>query len=189
VNGTLVASSQAARTSDTPMMYVDAVLPELTDLARRAARTEGVDVAWAELKRQGASWVFRVFIEKANGEPGDVNLADCERVTKRLSVLLDVEDPIDSAYVLEVSSPGLDRPLHDEKDFERFAGRLAQVRMLKAVDGRKRFVGTLDGVEQGDVLLALSDGGGLVRLPMASIDRARLEIDLDASQPTTGGRG
>lgn len=167
------------------MMYAEELLPQLESLARRAAESEGCALAWAELKRQGASWVFRVFIERMDAE---VDLADCERVTKRLSVLLDVEDPIDSAYVLEVSSPGLDRPLRNVEDYERFAGKLARVKTRKPVDGRKRFVGTLDGVEGNDLLLQMSAPDESVRIPIADIESARLEIDLDAiSTPKSPG--
>ena len=93
----------------------EALLETLDSLARRAAQAEGLQVAWIELKRQGGSNVFRVFIER---EDGSASLADCERLTHRLGLLLDVEDPIDSAYVLEVSTPGLDRPLRNEKDYD-----------------------------------------------------------------------
>ena len=98
----------------------EALLETLESVARRAAEAEGLQVAWIELKRQGGSHVFRVFIER---EDGSASLADCERLTHRLGLLLDVEDPIDSAYVLEVSTPGLDRPLRNEKDYDRFVGR------------------------------------------------------------------
>ncbi len=167
------------------MMYADELLPQLESLARRAAEPEGVSLAWAELKRQaGGAWAFRVFIERLDAE---ITLSDCERVTKRLSVLLDVEDPIDSAYVLEVSSPGLDRPLRNTSDYERFAGKLARIKTRTAVDGRKRFVGTLGGVEEDCVLFTPADEGGAdpapIRIPVANIDSARLEIDLEPRRP------
>ena len=91
------------------MTTADRLLAELEVIARRAAEAEGLDVAWCELKGGAGPRVFRVFIER---EDGEVGLADCERVSKSLGLALDVEDPIDSAYTLEVSSPGLDRPLH-----------------------------------------------------------------------------
>ena len=158
------------------MMYADDLLPELEAIARRAATAEGVDVAWVELKRQGGSWVFRVFIERPQTEES-VKLIDCERVGERLSVLLDVEDPIDASYTLEVSSPGLDRPLHGEKDYERFTGRLARLKTRRPRDGQKRFLGRLAGVEDGDVLL--EDTERTLRIPIAEIESGHLEVELE----------
>lgn len=152
----------------------DKLLARLEGFARDAAEAEGVDVAWCELKGSEGSRVFRVFIEKADG---DVGLADCERVTKRLSLVLDVEDPIDSAYTLEVSSPGLDRPLHGERDYQRFTGRLARLKTREAIDGRKRFVGRLGGVSEG--FLAIEDERGTARIPLSVIESGRLEVELD----------
>jgi len=161
------------------MMYADERLSELAAIAARAAEAEeGVDVAWVELKRRAGSWLFRVFIERADG---NVGLSDCERVGERLSLLLDVEDPIDSAYTLEVSSPGLDRPLHGEKDYQRFQGRLARLKTRRAREGRRRFVGRLAGVERGDVLL--EDDGRTLRFPLAEIESGRLEVEISPQRP------
>ena len=102
---------------------------------------------------------------------------DCERVTKRLSLVLDVEDPIESAYTLEVSTPGLDRPLHDVEDYERFTGKLANVKTRQAVDGQRRFVGRLRGVS--DDVLTIETDTGEVRVPLAVIDSGRLEVEVD----------
>lgn len=168
-------------------MYADSLLPTLESLARRAAEAEGLEVAWVELKRQGGSWVFRVFIER---EEGAVGLADCERAGDRLGLLLDVEDPIESSYTLEVSTPGLDRPLHGEKDYERFAGRLVRLKTKAPVAGRKRFVGRLQGVRSGTVLLEEKDSGEIA-IPWSAIESGRLEVELDFGAPqkqTRGGR-
>jgi len=141
------------------------LLETLDSLARRAAHAEGLQVAWIELKRNGGSHVFRVFIER---EDGGASLADCERLTHRLGLLLDVEDPIDSAYVLEVSTPGLDRPLRNEKDYDRFAGRLARVKTKTPLDGRRRFVGRLGGVKSGSVTID-DEEVGEVSIPLSSV--------------------
>ena len=165
-----------------PMMLTESLLPTLEELARRAAEAEGVQVAWIELKPQGRGSVFRVFIER---EDGDVGIADCGRVGERLSVLLDVEDPIESSYTLEVSSPGLDRPLHNARDFERFAGKLARVRTKSAVDGQSRFGGRLRGVE-GDCVVLEDDSGRKLSIPLTSIERARLEVELTPDEKPRG---
>lgn len=152
----------------------DHLLREIEGLARTAASADGVDVAWCELKGSLGSRVLRVFIERVDG---DIGLADCERVSKRLSLVLDVEDPIESAYTLEVSSPGLDRPLHDERDYLRFTGKLARVKTNRAVDGRKRFAGRLAGIAEG--ILSLDEESGTARIPWALIESGRLEVELD----------
>ena len=151
----------------------DPLLAELEMLAQRAAVAEGVDIAWCELKGGSGARIFRVFIERKDG---DVGLSDCERVSRRLSVILDVEDPIESSYTLEVSTPGLDRPLHVLGDYERFQGKLARVKTRQPVDGRKRFVARLAGVS-GDVV-RLDEDGRILEVPMSLIDSGRLELEL-----------
>ncbi len=151
----------------------DALFETLDSLARRAAEAEGLQVAWIELKRNGGSQVFRVFIER---EDASASIADCERLTHRLGLLLDVEDPIESAYVLEVSTPGLDRPLRNEQDYERFRGRLARIKTRSALSGRRRFLGRLGGVHSGTVRIE-DEEIGEVRVPLSDIENARLEVE------------
>lgn len=168
MNGTILAPL---------MMYLDDLLPRLEPLARRAAEGEGLQVEWIELKRQGGSWVFRVFIDRLDGSVG---LSDCERVGDRLGLLLDVEDPIESAYTLEVSTPGLDRPLHGEKDYVRFAGRVARLKTKEPISGRRRFAGRLGGVRDGAVLIEDRESGR-VAIPLSAIEGGRLEVELEPS--------
>ena len=187
--GTL-ASTKVGRA----MMYADELLPTLEQLAERAVSAEGLELAWVEFKRQGGSWVLRVFIERPSDELGAdaesqrVGLQDCERVTARLGFLLDAEDPIDSSYTLEVSTPGLDRPLRKAGDYQRFVGRLARVKTKQLLDGRRRFLGRLRGVEDGSVLLdepqpaskRRKSGGSERRLaiPLSTIESGRLEVEI-----------
>jgi ribosome maturation factor RimP len=131
-----------------------------------------VDVAWVEFKRVGASWFFRVFIDRESG----VGLEDCERVSEHLGVLLDVEDPIESGYTLEVSTPGLDRPLWTKRDYERFTGRLARIKIRGQVEEGSRFRGRLAGVEDEDVLL--EDEGETRRIPFSAIESGKLEVEM-----------
>ncbi|MGH9318648.1 MAG: ribosome maturation factor RimP [Vicinamibacteria bacterium] len=158
----------------------DELLQNLESIARRAAEAEGVQVVWIEFKPQGGSQVFRVYIER---EDGRVGLADCERVTGRLGLLLDVEDPIESSYTLEVSTPGLDRPLRNEADYQRFAGRLARVKTKAPLEGKRRFVGRLEGAESGNVLLEDQERGP-VSIPWSLIESARLEVEFGARKPS-----
>jgi ribosome maturation factor RimP len=110
---------------------------------------------------------------------GTMTVEDCETLSRDLSPALDVEDPIDTAYHLEVSSPGIDRPLVRRSDFERWAGHQAKVELSRPLDGRRRFKGVLAGLDGGDLRLALEaksklDDPSTVTLPLAEIDEARL---------------
>ncbi|HWU92949.1 MAG TPA: ribosome maturation protein RimP [Sphingomicrobium sp.] len=100
-------------------------------------------------------------------------LADCERISRHLSEMLDLADPIDGAYRLEVSSPGIDRPLTRLKDFDDWSGQEARVSLAEPLDGRKQFSGTLQGHEGEDVLV-LDKSGKLHRLPFSAIASAKL---------------
>ena len=145
-------------------------MPILSDL--------GMELVDLEFKREGRSWCLRLFIDK----PGGITLDDCVEVSRDVSAILEVEDPIPSAYRLEVSSPGLDRPLKRPSDFERFAGHLVKLkaRVLLDPDGRghrrKTFVGELLGCDGTLVRLRQTDRrGGDIAIALTDIDTARLE--------------
>jgi ribosome maturation factor RimP len=161
------------------MMYEQTVLPQVEALARKCASAHGLDVAWVELKRERGGWLLRVFLDR---EEGSIGLEDCQVVSERLSLLLDVEDPIDGSYTLEVSSPGLDRPLWRERDYRRFAGRKARLTTKEPVEGRRRFSGRLLGVEGEQVVL--EQDGKRQAIPLALLESGRLEVELGFS----GGR-
>ena len=99
---------------------------------------------------------------------------DCADISRAVSVLLDTEDPIPGSYDLEVSSPGIDRPLTRPRDFERFAGHEAKIELRDAIDGRRRFRGLLRGLEDGNVLLELDDD--IAKLPCDEIETAKLML-------------
>ena len=117
---------------------------------------------------------LQVMAERRDGQP--MSIDDCTAISRSLSTLLDVEDPIPDSYDLEVTSPGLDRPLVRPEDFDRFAGSLAMVESRRPVDGRKRFKGRLLGRdEQGCVRIATADRE--VSIPLAEVSRAKLVPD------------
>lgn len=89
---------------------------------------------------------------------GGIEVEECARISRAVSAALDVEDPISGEYVLEVSSPGIDRPLTRPKDFERYAGYEARIETSEQVDGRRRFKGTLGGIQDGEILLTIPEG-------------------------------
>ena len=153
-------------------MQDDSLLPRLQDLAHRAAKPLGIDIAWVEFKQTGGTGLFRVFIDREEG----VGLEECERVNERLSVLLDMEDPIESSYTLEVSTPVLDRPLWEINDYQRFTGRLVKIKTREQLDGQDRFRGRLAGVDGESILL--EQGSERKSIPFPSIESARLEVEI-----------
>jgi ribosome maturation factor RimP len=116
---------------------------------------------------------LQVMTERRDGHPMSVEA--CAEISRALSALLDVEDPIAGSYTLEVSSPGLDRPLVKAADFDRFKGRTARIEVRFPKDGRRRFQGRLDGVGDGGVRLETAEGP--VTIALADIARAKLVVD------------
>ncbi|MDY0262740.1 MAG: ribosome maturation factor RimP [Syntrophotalea acetylenica] len=140
---------------------------------------KGRELVDVEYSREGQGWVLRLYID----EPGGVTLDSCVEVSREVSVLLEVEDPIETAYNLEVSSPGLDRPLTRPADYDRFAGRLVRVKSRVPMElddkgrGRKTFVGILVGLRDGNVVIDLEDKKGYrVEIPLEDVAKANLEI-------------
>lgn len=131
---------------------------------------ECAGVEWLPGRTQGT---LRVYVECAEREVG---IDDCEAASRELSAVLDVDDPIHGQYVLEVSSPGLDRPLFTIEQFRRFVGNEVKVVLSMPLDGRRRFRGRLVGVEDGSVRLALDDGHE-VDVAHASVESAHLVPD------------
>ncbi len=124
-----------------------------------------------QYRREGYGWVLRFFIDKEGG----VTIDDCAKVSREISAYLEVEDLLDHAYTLEVSSPGLERPLKKREDFTRFAGRLARIKLLEPMDdGQRLLIGTLLGLE-GDAVTLVVDGREVV-VEMNNIARARLTL-------------
>ena len=162
-------------------------LDRVRDAAERVARSYGLEVFDVQLRRESVGTVLRVIIDRPDpGKPSSpeedaVGIADCQRVSQDLSALLDVEEEdlesaaLTQAYTLEVSSPGLDRPLRHEADYRRFQGRLAKLVTSRPVDGQSAFAGRLAGVEGSAVLL--EEGRKVHRVPLADIKRGRLEVE------------
>ena len=138
--------------------------PILSELA-----FELVDV---EFVREGGSWYLRAYIDK----PGGITINDCELISRWLSDRLDEEDYIEDSYILEVSSPGLGRPLKKEKDFQRSLGSEVEVRLYKAVDHVKEYTGTLTAYDRDTVTIALPEAETIV-IPRANIALIRLAFD------------
>ena len=121
----------------------------------------------------GGRRTLQVMAERSDG--ATMKIEDCAEISRALSALLDVEDPIEGAYDLEVSSPGIDRPLVRLDDFARFVGFDAKIETARPIDGRKRFSGRLDGVSAGRVRIDLG-GGNVAALPHEDIREAKLVL-------------
>lgn len=134
---------------------------------------EGTDLEVVDIEyvKEGGTYFLRVYIDK----PGGVNVDDCRDVTLKLSDLLDEADPISHAYTLEVSSPGIERPLKKPEDYARFIGRKINVRTYQAIDGRKQFEGKLTAFDSGIVTLDIQ--GKQYEIPHDQIAKARLAVE------------
>ena len=150
----------------------------MTDLLRRiedivAPTIVGMGFELVRVSMSRGGGILQIMIEPADGRPMDVE--DCATLSSALSAVLDVEDPIPNEYTLEVSSPGIDRPLTRPKDYTRWSGHLARFETAQPIDGRRRFKGTLLGLDGDAVRLRLDDGKEAL-LPLSAITRAKLEI-------------
>ena len=148
-----------------------AVEQAVLEQAEPVARELGCEVVDVEYVSGPRGRVVRVYIDK----PGGVSVEDCRSVSERLSNALDRDDPVPGPYRLEVSSPGLERPLRKEEDFRRFSGREVEIRTFSPLHGRRQFIGTLMGMEGGRIRLRLEDGGE-VDVPKEAVSRARLRF-------------
>ena len=146
-------------------------LDKIREAAERVARSEGLEVVDVEWK-VGKQRFLRVYIDK----PGGVSHNDCEALSKQLSVILDVEDLVPGpGYILEVSSPGLDRKLVKRADYERFVGRLARITLDAPVENAKFFEGRLAGISGDTVQIEVK--GRRIDLPYAAIRKAQLVVE------------
>jgi ribosome maturation factor RimP len=154
-------------------------LEQLRAIAERVAASRGLEIWDIQSRREATGHVVRVFIDRPgpSATPEEsVSIEDCEQVNREMSTILDVEDPLPFAYTLEVSSPGLDRPLRGAEDYRRFAGRWAKIVVSEPVDNQKAFEGRLRGLEQDDVLFE-APNGRMHRLPLRLIARGRLDVE------------
>ena len=172
------------------------VVETVRSIASRVAGSYGLDIFDVQFRREGPGMVLRIQIDrpwtKATSSPGTsgtdiegVTVEDCARVSRDLSAVLDVDDVVPIAYVLEVSSPGLDRPLRQAADYDRFSGRRAKLVMREAVDGQMFFKGRLDGLvgnvgsddKSAAAVMIVTDDEKRHRVPLSVITRANLEVE------------
>lgn len=148
--------------------------PRIREIVERVTARENIELVHVELSG-GRNPILRILIDK----PGGVTIDDCAHISERVSLILDVEDPIAGQYMLEVASPGLDRGLYKESDYERFAGLPAHVKLSEAINGQRNFHGKLIGLDrEGETAAILEEASGTIRrLPLTKIVKANVEIE------------
>jgi ribosome maturation factor RimP len=147
------------------------IVDQVRSLADPILSVEGMELVEIQYRREANGWVLRLTIDKEGG----VTLDDCSRVNQEIGRILDVEDFIPTRYHLEVSSPGLDRPLKGEKDFVKYQNRLIRVKTFEPIDKRRQFKGKLLGLVENQIHLETE--GGTLRIPLSNISKANLEIE------------
>jgi ribosome maturation factor RimP len=147
-----------------------AVNEHITQLIETPIISLGYELVGVEYISKGNDSVVRIYIDAEAG----IGIEDCERVSHQVSGILEVEDPISSAYTLEVSSPGFDRPLFKLTHYEQFSGNDAKVTLKLPIEGRRNFTGQLQGIEDSDVLILVD--GEIYALPFNRITKAKLVV-------------
>ena len=155
------------------------VIEQIEKLVQPLLEDLGCELVDLEYQREQRGWILRFFLDKEGG----INLDDCAVASREISSLLDVENIINTAYNLEVSSPGIERPLKKAQDFKRFTGQLAKIKTMDVIDpdntgrSRKTFIGTLSGIEGDELLLTLKNTTDAIRIPLQQIDKANLQYE------------
>lgn len=155
-------------------MSEQSIESRIREVAGAAAAANGLEFVHSEVVGARGSVTVRVFIDKAAGVSHD----DCAIVSRAIDAALDADDLIPSAYILEVSSPGIERELYSLADFARFAGNLAKVKTRAAVNGQRNFSGKIVAVENEEIVFD-DKTNGVVKFPYSGVVKANLEIDLE----------
>lgn len=134
---------------------------------------EGMELVDIEYRRESKGWILRLTLDKEGG----ITLDDCSRVSQEVGRSLDVEDFIQHPYILEVSSPGLTRPLRTEKDFMKYRHRLVKVKTVDPIENRRQFKGKLLGVFENRIEIESEEG--IFQIPLSNVAKANLEVDRD----------
>lgn len=148
---------------------VKRVIEKVTAIAEPLLDAEGMELVDIEYRKEQMGWVLRLFIDKEQG----ITLDECTTISRELGNLLDVKDPVAHSYHLEISSPGLNRPLKKEKDFLRFKGKKVRIKTAHPIGDRKNFVGILSDYKDGTIYVSIDQE--LFAIPYKEVVRANLE--------------
>ncbi|NPV25966.1 MAG: ribosome maturation factor RimP [Firmicutes bacterium] len=146
---------------------------QVEKLAQPIVAANDLELVGVEYKKEGGHWYLRIFIDRDGG----VNLEDCQMVSEQIGAKLDEVDPIAGTYILEVSSPGLERPLKRDRDYERFQGHQITVNTYAPYNGIKTFTGTLIGLREG--MIVLEQNGEEIKIPRGQAARVHLVAQFD----------
>ncbi len=149
------------------------IFEHVNSAAETVAKAKNIELVHVEVAGTKRDLIIRIYIDKEGG----VTLDDCSGFSRGVEEVLDVEDRIPVRYVLEVSSPGIERELYSLKDFEKFTGELVKIKIKEAIDGQKTFVGPLTGID-GDKITIEDRSKGIVTFTYSDVNRANLKIDL-----------
>ena len=149
------------------------IVDRVRSIADPIVSDEGMELVDVEYRRESRGWVLRLYLDKEGG----VTLDDCTRISQEVGRSLDVEDFIQIPYALEVSSPGLSRPLKTEKDFMKYCHSLIKVKTLDPIQNRRQFKGRLLGVSANQIEMEVE--GEIFRIPLSNMAKANLEVDPD----------
>ncbi len=152
-------------------MDIDKLKAKVREITAPVLSDMGFELDDMELKKMGSKFLLRIFIDKEGG----VTIDDCAKASREIEAQLDVQDPMPAAYMLEVSSPGLDRPLRKPGDFKRFSGKTVRIVTLTAIEDQTFFIGEISAAGDTGVELLLPKGR-VVNIPYEDISRARLEV-------------
>ena len=143
-------------------------------IAQRVAEGRGCELVDLEVKRERGGHFVRLFVDKTGG----ISLDELKSVSEEVSVVLDAEDPIETSYTLEVSSPGLDRPLKTPSDYAKAVGRLVKLSSYELIDGRRHWTGRLKSIEDGVATVVLEkEKGAVCTIPLDKVSHGRLEVE------------
>jgi ribosome maturation factor RimP len=151
----------------------EGTVERVRSVATRVTAGRGFELVDVELKRAAGGQLLRLYVDR----PGGIGLSELQSVSEEVSAILDAEDPIEGHYTLEVSSPGLDRPLKSEADYRRFVGRLAKLASYELVEGRRQWTGRIVACEDGVITLDLEREKASARVPLAKVSHGRLEVE------------
>jgi ribosome maturation factor RimP len=149
------------------------LIPSLWSMIEPVLEPEGIELVDIEFRLEGGRWVLRLYIDTPQG----VTLNDCELVSRQVGALLDIKNPIERRYVLEVSSPGINRVLRKERDFRLFAGSPVRIRTRRKLTGRRNFQGILKGMEDSAIVLEVD--GARVEIDPKNVEKANLDLSED----------
>jgi ribosome maturation factor RimP len=149
----------------------DKVTRLIEPIFREQVALEQIKLVDVTYKKEGNNWYLRIFIDKENG----ITLDDCQIVSGYVSNLIDIHDPIPSSYFLEVSSPGIERPLKKKEAYDKYKGQLIKIKTYAPFEGKKEFVGILQGLLEDQVILEIN--GTELKIPLEKVASANLTIE------------